>query len=373
MRIILLAISSIILLSCQSKTTNPLEKVLESNHPNIKRVMDSVNQYEIQILFSEIIREKDSTYFKDYDYQLDDSSYFYPASTIKFPMAVMALEELDKFPLVNRDTKFLIETDSITTSVAIEVEKIFAVSDNEASNRLYEFIGKETLNQKLNSRGLKSQIRHRLAASNSGDLKMKSMKFFTPDSTFKIEERIAVSSVALSLKNLEKGKGYIYGDSLVNKPMDFSYKNYFPLSSLHGLMKRLVLPEVFTKEEQLSISKENREFLLNTMKKTPKELGYDSKEYYDGYVKFLVWGDTEESLPADIDIYGKVGLAYGHLTDCAYIINKKTNKEYIITATMLVNKNGIYNDGEYEYDSIGIPFLAQIGRELVEFDSDLKR
>ncbi len=72
-------------------------------------------------------------------------------------------------------------------------------------------------------------------------------------------------------------------------------------------------------------------------------------------------------MPNHIEIFNKVGYAYGYLTDCAYIINKKSNKKYLITATIHVNKNQIYNDGvyEYEYETIGIPFLAQLGRELV--------
>ena len=35
------------------------------------------------------------------------------------------------------------------------------------------------------------------------------------------------------------------------------------------------------------------------------------------------------------------------------------------------NKNQIYNDGVYEYDTVGIPFLAALGRKLVlELDSE---
>ncbi|TXE08616.1 hypothetical protein ES711_08950 [Gelidibacter salicanalis] len=64
-------------------------------------------------------------------------------------------------------------------------------------------------------------------------------------------------------------------------------------------------------------------------------------------------------------IHNKTGYAYGYLTDSAYIINKKTNQEFLITATIHVNKNKIYNDGMYEYDAVGIPFLAALGRQLI--------
>jgi hypothetical protein len=59
-----------------------------------------------------------------------------------------------------------------------------------------------------------------------------------------------------------------------------------------------------------------------------------------------------------------VGYAYGYLTDNAYIIDTKNNIEYILTATIHVNANEIYNDDAYEYETLGIPFLAALGREI---------
>ena len=74
---------------------------------------------------------------------------------------------------------------------------------------------------------------------------------------------------------------------------------------------------------------------------------------------------SKEHLPKHIEIYNKVGYAYGYLTDCAYIKNTKTNREFILTGTIHVNENQIFNDDTYEYESIGIPFLAELGRQLV--------
>ncbi len=45
----------------------------------------------------------------------------------------------------------------------------------------------------------------------------------------------------------------------------------------------------------------------------------------------------------------------------------------MVTATLLVNKDGIFNDNAYEYDEIGIPFLAQLGRELYNYELNRKR
>ncbi|MBT8271420.1 MAG: hypothetical protein KJO25_05190, partial [Bacteroidia bacterium] len=99
----------------------------------------------------------------------------------------------------------------------------------------------------------------------------------------------------------------------------------------------------------------------------PRDLDYDPVNYYDSYGKFFIYGDSKEPIPDYIKIYNKVGYAYGYLTDCAYIVDSKQQIEYILTATIHVNRNRIFNDDAYEYDEIGIPFLAQLGREIHEY------
>ncbi len=45
--------------------------------------------------------------------------------------------------------------------------------------------------------------------------------------------------------------------------------------------------------------------------------------------------------------------------------------EFLLTAVVLINDNGIFNDGVYEYDEVGFPFLAELGRVIYEYE--LKR
>ena len=67
-------------------------------------------------------------------------------------------------------------------------------------------------------------------------------------------------------------------------------------------------------------------------------------------------------------IFNKVGLAYGQLTDVAYIVNDSIS--IILTATIDVNTNKIYNDDNYDYDLIGFPFLAQLSRGIFKIISN---
>ena len=56
-----------------------------------------------------------------------------------------------------------------------------------------------------------------------------------------------------------------------------------------------------------------------------------------------------------------------------FLQSTKNNIDFMVTATILVNSNGIFNDNNYEYDEVGIPFLAQLGRELYQMELARKR
>lgn len=353
---------------------NPLEKVLQSTHPNIQRVMNNLEQHELQIRYTQIKRENDTVSFQDYDFQVVDQNYFYPASSVKFPAAVLALQKLNRIDSLNRNTKFYVEGDSVETTFAKAISEIFAVSDNIANNRLVEFLGQDAMNKGLSERGVKPvRIAHRLGY-HSDDTATKPLIIYLNDSTTGIfEGTVNNAPKPLDLNKIKKGVGFQEEDSIIQEPFDFSLKNYYPITAQHGLLKRIIFPEKFAKDERFDLSKDQRQFLLTAMHTLPKKVGYDATEYYDGYCKFLMYGDTKDDIPENIKIYNKVGWAYGTLTDCAYIVDKANNVEFMVTATLLVNKNGIFNDNQYEFDEVGIPFLAELGRQLYSFELNRKK
>ncbi|MEO9505828.1 MAG: serine hydrolase [Maribacter dokdonensis] len=372
----LLFIYCFILVSCTAEQQNPnfLETALASKDISIKRVMDNIEKYQVQIRYTQIDRRNDSVLFTDYDFQVSDSVYFYPASTVKFPTAVLAMEKINQTDTLTIHTKYYIEGDTIESTVADDVNEIFAVSDNLANNRLIEFLGFETINQSLKNKGIAPvRLSHRLGF-HSEDLRTKPIIIYLNDSTTGITQPILNKTPKpLALFEIEKGKGYYENDEYINEPFSFKQKNYYPLSAQHNLLKRIIFPENFNLNEQFHLNKEQRDHLLNAMHTVPKEMGYDKKEYYDSYCKFFLFGDSKDDIPEHIKIYNKVGFAYGTLTDCAYIKDTKNNIDFLLTATILVNKDGIFNDDVYEYDEIGIPFLAQLGREIYQQELQRKK
>ncbi|WP_335966562.1 serine hydrolase [Galbibacter sp. PAP.153] len=359
-----------LLVACASEKdpTNLLDHVLASKNSLIKNVIDSTDYYEVQILLSTIQRTSDKVTFTDYAYHVDDNNYFYPASSVKFPISLLALEKLEKDNRFDRNTKFYVEGDSLETTFEDEINKIYAVSDNEAFNRLFEYLGKDYINTTLKSKGLSPvRISHRLSTDNAYELTTKPLIFYENDTVLtEVKGTTNLPIEELQLQRLHKGAGYVEGDSIIPEPMDFSLKNYLPVSTLHNTMKRIIFPDSFKEEELFQLNESDYNFVLKSMSSLPREHGYDPVEYYDSYGKFYIIGDIKENIPENIKIYNKVGYAYGYLTDCAYIQDTKNNVEFIITATISVNKNKIYNDGNYEYDTVGIPFLAELGREVYQ-------
>lgn len=363
-------ISAVLFQSCNSSKYNPLTTALKSKNDAIKTVMQNPVYYKLQIIYTSIQRYPNGEVeLTDYKYHVNANNYFYPASTVKFPFSILALEKLDQMPNTSVNSEFRIESQSEKLKFSEEISKIFAVSSNESSTNLYEFLGKDYINNSMKSKGLQPiRIAHRLSSPDSENPTNKTVYIYnnTKKDSIAVPAYKSSEIVPLKLKNIKKGKGYTKDDVLVVEPMDFSKKNYYPLETMHNTLKRVIFPENFKPSERFNLSKESHDFLLYSMQNLPKNAGYDQKNYPDNYCKFFMYGDTKEDIPENIKIYNKIGVAYGTVTDCAYIVDTKNNVEFMITATLLSNKNEIFNDGIYEYDTIAFPFLAQLGRELYQ-------
>lgn len=367
-------IAALLLAGCRQERadTNPLLQILASEEPAIARVMQAPENYEIQIRYSRILRSGDSVSFVNYDYRVEEDQYFYPASTVKFPVALAALEKLNELDSLDRNTRYYIEGDSVENSFARDIVEIFAVSDNHANNRLFEFLGQDAINRRVGAKKAGPfRVSHRLGFHRD-ELTTQPLVLYLSDTLTTLSEPIQNTPPRpLEIKGVLKGTGYFADDSLVEQPFDFRLKNYLPLTTLDGLIKRVIFPEAFPEDQRIQISGEQREFLLETMKTLPREAGYDQELYPDGYCKFFLYGDSEAPIPDHMEIYNKVGFAYGTLTDCAYIRDRQSGVEFFLTATILVNEDGIFNDDQYEYEEIGLPFLSALGRQLYETERNL--
>ena len=276
---------------------------------------------------------------------------------------------------MDRNTRFYIEGDTVETTIAKEIKKIFAVSNNQAFNRLFEFLGQDFINSELNRISIgPSRISHRLSTAEADEITTTPIIVYQNDSTVTtLPPSINTSATPLVLKGIQKGTGYYEEDSLMSGSFDFSLKNYYPIETQHRFLKTVIFPEIYPINEKINLSKEQLNFIHTSMSDVPRKAGYDAKTFYDGYGKYFMYGDSKENIPDHIKIYNKTGSAYGTLTDCAYVQDTKNNIEFLLTATIFVNENSIFNDNIYEYDEIGIPFLAELGRALYAIELKHKK
>ncbi|WP_218330358.1 hypothetical protein [Hydrotalea lipotrueae] len=148
------------------------------------------------------------------------------------------------------------------------------------------------------------------------------------------------------------------------------------LEDLTHILRSVIFPESVPPQSRFNLTATDRQFLLHWMSAYPRESNYpnyDTIAYWDAYCKFLMYGSQKGSLPKNIRIFNKVGDAYGFLTDVAYIIDTQNKIEFMLSATISCNSDGIYNDDQYDYDSIGYPFMKNIGQLLYQYELTRKR
>ena len=131
------------------------------------------------------------------------------------------------------------------------------------------------------------------------------------------------------------------------------------------MIKLVFFKEKFDERFRLKFSSEQYDFIKEAMSIIPSDIGLDKNKYPDNYVKNFIYGDISNIDKKDgIKIYNKTGSAYGHMTEVALI--KKGDLSIILTATINVNTNKIYNDNNYDYSSLGSPFFAELSREIIK-------
>lgn len=382
-----------LLMACQQEPREPnlILDLLQDRGPIVKKMLASADDYEIQILYTQVNRDSNNKpSFQTYSFRVDDSTYFYPASTVKFPAAVLALEKLRSLNIEGLDAHTVMLTDSAyegqsiawedsssesgLPSVAQYVKKILLVSDNDAYNRLYEFIGQGPLNQSLWERGhSQTRLLHRLSIAMTAEQNRHTnpIRFVDGDQIL-YEQPLVYNAEAIATPNeIKRGKGYMRGGELQKEPMDFTSKNFFPLKNQQDILMSAIFPNDVN-GQNFNLADEDYQLLYKYMSQLPRESrwpSYDST-YYDSYVKFFMFGDKKEKMPDHIRIFNKVGFAYGTLTDNAYIVDFENGIEFFLAATVFVNENQIFNDNVYEYDELGIPFLAEVGRAIYEYERE---
>jgi len=381
-----------------SKTDAFLKDLLNKYPLQFQSILQNKKNNNVQIIYTTVDRGKNGlASLKNYYYNINTKNYFYPASTVKFPVAILALQRLNELKQKGIDLNTTMVTEAYTQkqtavfndatakdgkpTIAHYIKKILMVSDNDAYNRLYEFLGQEYINEELHKRGYKNvQILHRLSISLSEDenRKTNAVRFLDSNNTVLYEQAMQTSKMVYAVRKDSLGKGFYRGDKLVNEPMDFSKKNNIGLEELTSILQSIIFPESLSAKQRFNITEEDRQFLLKYLSQLPTESTFppysdEPTTYWPSYCKFLYFGSEKGAIPKNIRVFNKVGDAYGHLIDVAYFVDFDKNIEFFLSASIYCNSDEILNDDKYDYDSIGFPFMKNLGKIIYEEEVNRKR
>ncbi|NBT16408.1 MAG: hypothetical protein EBS95_08700 [Chitinophagia bacterium] len=368
----------------------------KTTDPITQKVLADPKEYRYQIIYTQIDRDQTGKpTFKNHYLNIDPALYFNPASMVKMPLAFLALEKLNemKLPGVDKNTRMLFDSsferqvaltndsssESGFPSMAHFIKRAFLISENDPYNRMYQFLGQREINSRLKTKGYSSVriTRQFMGYTDEQNRHTNGIKFLDKKGQIIHQQAPGYNTDSFSFPSpVLIGKAHINrNDSLVQTPFDFTRHNNISLEDMQQMLQAIVFPESVDQKKRFNISALDRSFLLQYLSQYPSETNYpkyDEKIFHDSYVKFFFY-DATHRMPDHIRVFNKVGWAYGFLTDVSYVLDTQNNIDFMLSATVYVNSDGVVNDSKYDEESIGFPFLRSIGRSFYEYDLSRER
>ncbi|MGZ4041132.1 MAG: serine hydrolase, partial [Bacteroidia bacterium] len=378
-----------------------LDSLLKADLQQHVAVLTNHEKYKLQIIYTQITRDKNNKpSFKNYYWRADTGQFYYPASLVKLPVSIIALEKVNELSKYNIDRNTTMITDSVffcqkkvykdTTSetrfpsVGHYIKKMFLVSDNYSFAREYEFLGCDYIHRHLEDWGFQNiRIVNRLDALCKGDTgKITSPVFFISpkgDTLYKQPLTYATYSKPHPLSRAQAGRAHINDAGRREyTPKDFSKHNFMSLQNCHEIFKRLVFWNYMDEPVKYKFTFFDWHFAMQYLGMYPRESNFpkytDKKIFYDSFKKYFIYGSAVPEITSDtLREFNIVGRAYGFLSDVAYIVDYKNKVEFLLSATIYVNERNIVGNGKYEYDQIGLPFFKDLSLLLYRTEKARKK
>ena len=348
-----------------------------------KPYLDSAEKYEIQIIYTQINRDKlNVPHFTQYDYQLNSKRFFNPASLVKWPLILLGMEKINNLTPAygvtiynkvafsgNSDCSPRVLTDYLapdkTPRVANYIKEMILVSDNNAYNRMYDFLGQEYINKRLAEMGYDStRIMLRFdACTREQNRATPPVCFYDNRDSLIYNQPSAANPVQLinPLGTVQKGG------------KDFLYFNNMPLQDINDLMLYTFFKEAAPQKKRFNLTDEDYKLLYKYTAMAPNESEFppfkkNSRKYPVHLKKYLYYGQNS-MIPnlSGLEIHNMVGESHGTLSDVAYFVNPETGVEFMLS--VVINTcDGKITPANYHYKDIGQPFMARLGRMIYEFE-----
>lgn len=372
---------------CGQQVTNSLEDLLtyiKGKNKLVDAVLSSPEKYRTQFIFSSIQGEEDSTRQFSTISQLTND-YFYPASMVKLPIAILVLEKLNRLG-IDRDCfiEFQCEKqcgDMSYTRLSgkegktIEelLQEMIIISDNNSFNAFYHFLTPKEINDRLRELGFDESKIYKCFSGCPKDNQL----YCQPLRIFNKEGKEVYFQAASDMEYNEVEKCFVYTEEkliglkhnqygkIIPGPYDFNYNLEMPLDETHEMLQRLVFPIMFPDSLQWKINEDSRDFLVKTLSQFPSELKSlnpnDKVHYPENAFKYIYFGRGDQC-PPEVKTISKIGISHGFTTESAVVVDSLNNVVFQLSVSIYTNANNTVNDGKYEYEQVAKPFIAEFSK-----------
>ncbi len=372
---------------CKKGDTALLYSLMEKDD-FFKPYLKNAGKYEIQIIYTQIDRDSQQRpTFTQYSYQLDSKRFFNPASLVKWPLILLGMEKVNNLnrdygiTIYNRvefagnsDSTASIKTDYLapdkTPRLANYIKEMILVSDNNAYNRMYNFLGQEYINKRLSEMGYDS-IRVMLRFDNSNRMQNRTtpvVNFYNDKDLLIYKQPAANNPVQLSNPLGEVVKG----------GRNYSYFNNVPLQDVNDMMLYVFFRDVVPIKKRFNLTDKDYKLLYKYTAMYPRESEFPlfkkNKRKYPVHLKKYLYYGKNSALPdlPGLRIHNMVGESHGTLSDVAYFVNTKTGIEFMLSA-VINTCDGRITPANYHYKDIGQPFLRKLGRIIYNYEEQRRK
>lgn len=347
---------------------------------------DSIFQnpkYRFQFAYTPIVQDSVLTTLS-----FGEPLYFYPASLVKVPVALIALEfldslgiPLDAIPVFQLDkpcgsSKFVELSQLKTISFEQIFRELLTVSDNNYYNMLYKLLGPEKINQRLETLGFTGTHIYRAFTGCSPEYQFFTNPWQIIDSSNHVlasrESHYGKPDILLRYYSLTPDRwfGSFHEDErghIVPGFFDLNFNLELPVSEIHEMMLRFYYPQQFPENERWKISEKSRKLVQRAMLETPSQIQsayQDLTAFSDTIYKYA---NLQDSLGNRTPTWSKLGLSYGFASETALLQIPNTDQYFMLTASIYVNENDTVNDGIYEYETTARTAFETVARFLADF------
>ena len=358
-------------------TATRVNSALADMRGRFREIVDAPERFRLQIEYAYPFKHGRGSAGWAFESYRRSAEWTAPASTVKVPMAIFTLLKLAQLGLPRSALLRVIDppscaaqADELTKFEEIErtLTRMLIVSDNGAYNRLYEFVGGNRVPSLLNRFGFpNAKLQARLGVCNPAE-NARGRGVVVAEASGRVlwqylpTHQITISAPAAEMPSCKVGSAYLDIDQTrVNAPKDFKFSNHWTITDAHALTLAIAGARAHPLVDALAPA--DLAFLRKTMRTLPREAGFAEADYPDSWGKFLLQGYKSSRMPSNVTSTNKVGQAYGFLLDSAWL--EDSTHQCVLSAVIYVNSNGVLNDDQYEYEQLGLPFLAELGRRML--------